>query len=197
MKSGVLATAVAAVLMVSSAAASAATTLTETFDNPFNNWETAWFGANSNAQVCYGQGGGRGNDPYGLWISDGASNCGGTPVTITFGATFAASLTSFGLDVGSFGGTTLTIFDKVGASLLSVAVPSNAFNYNYYSVSSGNGIGGFSFSGAANGNTSIDNLNAVVSATPGVPEPASWALMIGGFGLVGSALRRRRVAANA
>ncbi len=25
-----------------------------------------------------------------------------------------------------------------------------------------------------------------------VPEPASWALMIGGFGLIGSALRRRR-----
>ena len=27
------------------------------------------------------------------------------------------------------------------------------------------------------------------------PEPAGWALMIGGFGLVGAALRRRRVAA--
>ena len=27
---------------------------------------------------------------------------------------------------------------------------------------------------------------------PGVPEPASWALMISGFGLIGTALRRRR-----
>jgi hypothetical protein len=26
----------------------------------------------------------------------------------------------------------------------------------------------------------------------GVPEPASWALMIGGFGLAGAALRRRK-----
>ena len=26
----------------------------------------------------------------------------------------------------------------------------------------------------------------------GVPEPASWALMIGGFGLVGASMRRRR-----
>jgi hypothetical protein len=27
---------------------------------------------------------------------------------------------------------------------------------------------------------------------PGVPEPASWALMFGGFGLVGAAMRRRQ-----
>jgi hypothetical protein len=31
--------------------------------------------------------------------------------------------------------------------------------------------------------------------TPGVPEPASWAMMLGGFGLVGGALRNRRKAA--
>lgn len=29
-------------------------------------------------------------------------------------------------------------------------------------------------------------------ATPGVPEPASWALMLGGFGLIGGAMRSRR-----
>lgn len=32
-------------------------------------------------------------------------------------------------------------------------------------------------------------------AGPGIPEPATWALMIGGFGLAGAALRRRRAAA--
>jgi hypothetical protein len=31
--------------------------------------------------------------------------------------------------------------------------------------------------------------------TPGVPEPSTWALMIGGFGLAGAMLRRRRFAA--
>lgn len=37
--------------------------------------------------------------------------------------------------------------------------------------------------------------NLVLDITPGtVPEPASWALMIGGFGLVGAALRRHRAA---
>jgi hypothetical protein len=32
----------------------------------------------------------------------------------------------------------------------------------------------------------------VVTPPPAVPEPATWAMMIGGFGLVGGALRRRR-----
>jgi opacity protein-like surface antigen len=30
-------------------------------------------------------------------------------------------------------------------------------------------------------------------ASPGVPEPASWAMLIAGFGLTGAAMRRRRV----
>jgi hypothetical protein len=34
----------------------------------------------------------------------------------------------------------------------------------------------------------------VLGVTLGVPEPSTWALMIGGFGLAGAALRRRRAA---
>jgi hypothetical protein len=38
----------------------------------------------------------------------------------------------------------------------------------------------------------VDNL-AVSSLLPGaVPEPASWAMMVGGFGLLGSTMRNRR-----
>ncbi|CAM3231472.1 PEP-CTERM protein-sorting domain-containing protein [Sphingomonas antarctica] len=32
----------------------------------------------------------------------------------------------------------------------------------------------------------------VVTAIQGVPEPASWALMLGGFGVIGTAVRRRQ-----
>jgi len=47
------------------------------------------------------------------------------------------------------------------------------------------------------GVTSSTNDKATFSGTAtfnagAVPEPASWALMIGGFGLVGAAMRRRR-----
>jgi hypothetical protein len=38
----------------------------------------------------------------------------------------------------------------------------------------------------------LDNIE--IDAAPGVPEPASWALMIAGFGMVGFAMRRRKVA---
>ena len=40
--------------------------------------------------------------------------------------------------------------------------------------------------GAVIGDTPIPN--------PGVPEPATWAMLIAGFGLVGATMRRRRAA---
>ena len=39
---------------------------------------------------------------------------------------------------------------------------------------------------------SVDDLTLGV-ADSAIPEPATWAMMLGGFGLAGSALRRRRV----
>jgi len=44
-----------------------------------------------------------------------------------------------------------------------------------------------------NGGVFFDN----VSVMGGAPEPAAWALMIGGFGLAGASLRRRRAATAA
>ncbi|MBY0520051.1 MAG: PEPxxWA-CTERM sorting domain-containing protein, partial [Sphingomonas sp.] len=35
----------------------------------------------------------------------------------------------------------------------------------------------------------VQNFN--LGVTPAVPEPATWAMMIGGFGIVGGAMRRR------
>jgi hypothetical protein len=43
-------------------------------------------------------------------------------------------------------------------------------------------------------NVGVDNVTFDVTRTGVIPEPASWTLMIGGFGLVGAALRRRRFA---
>jgi len=46
-----------------------------------------------------------------------------------------------------------------------------------------------------NGGVFFDKIS--VDGAAGVPEPATWSLMIGGFGLVGAALRRRRAAVAA
>jgi len=48
--------------------------------------------------------------------------------------------------------------------------------------------------GAALGVLLIDRVtlrDAMAAGVAGVPEPAGWALMIGGFGMAGAALRRR------
>lgn len=179
---------VAALLL--SGAANAAV-LTEDFEGAFPAWESGWFGANSTAQNYYGVGGGRGNNPDGLWFHS---------LTINFNATFAASLTSLSFDVAGFSPTTLTFFDKLGATLTSYNVSltfgalSDPGEYVNYGVVSANGIGGFSFTGNAVGNTSIDNIVANGTIGNAVPEPSSWAMLIAGFGLTGAAMRRRRVA---
>jgi hypothetical protein len=65
---------------------------------------------------------------------------------------------------------------------------------NYDVIGVGNDlltIKGFSYSGY----NFVDNVSVVQTDGPqpaGVPEPASWALMLGGFGLVGAMLRTRR-----
>ncbi len=64
------------------------------------------------------------------------------------------------------------------------------------------GIGQFTFAYNSFGNPAKDFVVdrvyfAPTSEVTGAPEPASWALMIGGFGLAGAALRRRKAVAAA
>jgi len=41
-------------------------------------------------------------------------------------------------------------------------------------------------------NSGLTNLTGYTPPTPPrVPEPATWAMMVGGFGMIGGALRRR------
>ena len=54
--------------------------------------------------------------------------------------------------------------------------------------------GDFSFASSGEGFSNAGWLGANFELAGGVPEPASWATMVGGFGLMGAALRRRRTA---
>lgn len=194
----------AALAAVVTTGAWASTTLTENFNEvPFGLWQSGWFGTESNAKNYYVSYEGisinnRGNNPDGLWISDGYGK--NQPVAIYFNAPFAATLTSFSLDIAAHQTSTLTIFDKNGVTLLSTFVSrtfgafSNPGVYAFYSTTSANGIGGFSLSGAAQGQISIDNVSVTVASN--APEPATWAMMLAGFAGLGFAGYRRKKAAT-
>jgi hypothetical protein len=102
--------------------------------------------------------------------------------TITAGA-------DFGFDFGNpeiiFGSGVVSI-DGDGIDVDAVLVGQPTFNF--FGVVGATGPITINWNG---GLGIIDNFS-VASGTAGIPEPATWALMIAGFGLVGAAARRRR-----
>jgi hypothetical protein len=66
--------------------------------------------------------------------------------------------------------------------------------YSYWFIADHSGAFTMTFGAQNTPNNNIGPLldNVSVTGAPGVPEPATWALMIGGFGLAGATLRRRR-----
>lgn len=162
-----------------------AATYTEGFEGDFPAWESGWFGKESNARNfnCAGELGcsNRGNNPDGLWIYSTSGSR--RSVTVRFESAFAASLSSFSIDVAAGFPTSLTATDKDGALIFDEAVSSTSGwesdpgIYTTYRITSSNGIGSFTFSGPAAGNTSIDNLVAVSA----VPEPAVALLILAGL----------------
>ncbi len=97
-------------------------------------------------------------------------------------------------DVGNPGTISLIVN---GVTTLATGVAPTPGTWATYSASY---TAGFADAGGAisvllasdNGQGDFDNVRLSDDAAAGVPEPASWALMIGGFGLVGAAARRRR-----
>lgn len=91
--------------------------------------------------------------------------------TINFGQTLVG-LTIIGLHYGSAGdggeGTSFFLFDA------------------------GSGVNSVTVSSRTNTNFNFGLSNAALFSTTAVPEPATWAMMLLGFGGIGMAMRRRR-----
>lgn len=181
-----------------------AAVLTESFDSPnFADWQSGWFGQNSNAKPFSSNPNDRGNNVTGLTIFDGNIDD-GRAVRIFFNDAFAATITNFSFDVLNYASgldQQLEVFDKNGNTLFGTVLPvvpspNNNFDfadskYTRYSVDSTNGIGGFRILPfGAEGNVSIDDLSATIAA---VPEPSTWAMMILGFAGVSFVAYRRRL----
>ncbi len=135
------------------------------------------------------------------FVTFGTGDSQNNPARILQDFTLAAGRNRITFDFGAIGGAphqlSFGIYDfTVGAFLLIDTVsanPSNNFDtlFQTYTADfvSGGGLGNLQFT-SFDGTTSKDIFLDNVSVT-GVPEAASWALMIAGFGLVGGALRRR------
>jgi polyisoprenoid-binding protein YceI len=129
-----------------------------------------------------------------LWgtATDGSNDVSGYPIIDFTTSGGVARFQAWDSNLGTWNDLATGI--TAGDYTLNITLGGGQFTY---------GVGAQSWSFAANGSTQIsnvilqgynsgnsydihwDNLNA------GVPEPTSWAMMVGGFGLVGGAMRRR------
>jgi len=134
----------------------------------------------------------------GPYSANGTNNLifSGFPVVMTKvgGGTFSVGNLDAGLSWYASGqGATL---DLVGTRADSSTVTASLgldYMFQSYALNGFDDLVSLSFSTTSNGYVALDNING--ADTGAVPEPASWALMLGGFGLVGGAMRSRRKAA--
>lgn len=115
---------------------------------------------------------------------------------VTF--TFDTAITAFGIDLGAFWQDFPS--PTVYSFSVGVATPSAEINVvtgptqslSFFGLTSTAGFTSITLYGGANNFTVFDNVTLATAATAAVPEPATWALMMLGFGLIGASLRSRR-----
>ena len=99
----------------------------------------------------------------------------GTQIGANFGLWGQHGISApYGSLVGELGG----VFQFLGANFSGPAWGNGTLNFYYWDSNNGDNSGSIAFN----------------VSTGAIPEPASWAMMIAGFGMVGFAMRRRRMA---
>lgn len=113
------------------------------------------------------------------------------PYTDLAPGTVISSLSTFATTTGS---AAMAAFQTTGTHILGFRFfneSTSAINYGYMSITT-NGPNGFP---ATINSWTFENSGGAITvprATAGVPEPATWAFMIMGFGAMGVAMRRTR-----
>jgi hypothetical protein len=104
---------------------------------------------------------------------------------LTSGADFTGTNGDTSFNFGNFSNSLIQqVQGTVGAS-----DPFNRYSIAFRALGSGTVAGRISNSGTDNNGPVLDDLSLSITA---VPEPATWAMMILGFGVIGGALRRRQ-----
>jgi hypothetical protein len=164
MRTGLLATAALAAMIVAPAAQSAQTLVFDRTSGTFGNANIGFGGFNDTFDIDLAQAG---------------------KIALTISSTRTAALNDIDFFEVSLNGWNFT----------TVASGLNEFRIlNDLSLMAGRST--LIVRGRSGGNGSyagtINFSPSELSGAPGVPEPATWAMMIGGMGAVGYALRRRR-----
>ena len=83
-----------------------------------------------------------------------------------------------------------------GAGTIQINPSTNDFYLHLNTFTSGVSFGQLGYSQTATGSASYfftpDQTGDSITNTPGVPEPATWAIMLTGFGAIGATMRNRR-----
>lgn len=135
-----------------------------------------------------------GASPTGGLYQDIAGLNAGDEVTFTYWVGRWAQNSSGTLTATLFGDS--TVVETTTLAHLPGATSSTWTQYSVSGIVPLSGVVRIQFAGnsgsTARGAPGLDDVEMTVTAVGGVPEPATWALMIGGFGLAGATLRRRR-----
>jgi hypothetical protein len=163
--------------------------------------ETSYDASNPFTKVLNGNGATTTFDLFDIWTNEGSldsSDLLHKDITVNF------HFTSPGNQSGSVTGDTYGLNGHInegvvtwdgplilnfGATSLKITLSPETFNENEDDRHQNDELAGGSWKDADVQATLVQTVNAAA-----VPEPASWALMIGGFGMAGGMLRRRRTA---
>ena len=114
--------------------------------------------------------------------------------------TIASDFTLFGFKLGTLGtqsAMSITLYTNLGSysfADLSSPMADSALDFHGFVATGGEHFTGFTLSSAVGGGSAPSTTDFELGHAGAVPEPASWAMMVGGFGLAGAAMRRRRTA---
>ena len=147
---------------------------------------------NYNGAYYYDLGGyGDAFGPVGDGIEQAVATAVGSTYTLTFGLSSENNINAGRLDV--YIGSLLTSFDLTQDTRYGVLAKPFVTQTINYTATGNSTLIRFLIGATSNGNNDpmIDGVSFVATSA-GVPEPATWALMILGFGAVGGAMRRRR-----
>lgn len=120
-------------------------------------------------------------------------------------ATFLASDLSITLTEGGGSGYSAAAFNGIsysgltfddGSSLIGFSLDTDLAGLTVANITLTPTSIQFNAQGLSFPNDYFITLNLITRAAPVVPEPATWALMIGGFALAGAAIRRRKAAVS-